>query len=212
MRTIVLAVVALVALGIGSYFLIFRKPPATPAAWLSTKAVEQKVHSANPFDQSEGIASLELQKGQDSVRQLEGLLNSASPEEIMEAVRALGRLEAKHPIDKLEKLYKASMTREDGHGLSIRTAIIDALGSIQDERTVDFLGRELSAHESLMHKEHLLDALEKIGSKRALPYLEKYLKSLSEHPAENFPELQFLMEQAQLKTKQIIDDLRKSKS
>lgn len=232
MKNIIYLMLAIIVIGSAVAYLIFKNRPAIekeivkkepelvvkkkeekveekgPALPIKEEIIEEKISSKNPYEQSEAIAILKLKGGKESVQQLEEKLDNPNPTVIMEAVSALGSLEAKDAIDKLETLYEDSMIRVDGYGQAIRTEIIDALGNIKDERAVDFLGKEFNAKESLMYKEHLLDAHEKIGSKKSIPYLEGYLKFIEEHPVKDFPELKFLVNKAKEKTEQIIEEIK----
>lgn len=178
---------------------------------IKKETIEEKSSSENPYEQSEAIEGLKLQGGKESILKLEEILDSPNPAVIMEAISALGSLEAKDAIDKLEHLYENSLIRADGYGQAIRTEIIDALGNIKDEKAVDFLGKEFNSNESLMYKEHLLDAHEKIGSQKSIPYLESYLKFMEEHPVKDFPQLKFLVDKAKEKTARMIEELNNKK-
>lgn len=166
---------------------------------------ENKIYDENPYNQAEGIAALEVIGGEESIEKLEDLLDSLSPSTISKAIEALGRLKAKEAIPKLENLYKNSQIRIDGYGPSIRMDILDALGNIQDENAVDFLGQQFSSNESIMYKDHILDAFQKIKSKNSLPYLKEYKTYLENNPGpEDFKELRFLINNAKDKTEKII--------
>lgn len=171
--------------------------------------IKEKIAEENPYRQAEAIADLEIQGGNESINQIEEYLESPTPSTIIEAVGALGRLQAKDSIDQLEDLYQNSIVRIDGYGQPIRTAIIDALGNIKDEQAVDFLGEQFKLGEGLMYDDHLLDAFEQIGSKRSLPYLEGYLGYLEANPGpEDFSDLRFLINEAKKKTERIIQEIK----
>lgn len=188
-----------------------QQAPETPSNKLDIKdtELEAKLHDKNPYKVSEAIAILEQKGGTESIEQLEELFNSPTPSIIMDSVAALGRMQAKESIDSLENLYTNNLTRVDGYGQSVRSEIIIALGNIKDEKAVDFLGNEFNRNESLPYKDLILDAHEKIGSKKSLPYLEEYEKFLEANPGpEDFPELRFLVNEAKEKTKRIIEAIK----
>lgn len=173
------------------------------------EAIKEKIEEKNPYRQAEAIADLEVQGGNESINQIEGYLGSPTPSTIIEAVGALGRLQAKDSINQLEDLYQNSIVRVDGYGQPIRTAIIDALGNIKDETAVDFLGEQFKLGEGLMYDDHLLDAFDQIGSKQSLPYLEEYLRYLEANPGpEDFSDLRFLINEAKKKTERIIQEIK----
>lgn len=171
--------------------------------------LEAKLHDKNPYKVAEGITALEEKGGKESIEQLEELFNSPNPSVIMDSVAALGRMQAKEAVENLENLYTNSITRVNGYGQSVRGEIIVALGNIKDDKAVDFLGNEFNRNESLPYKDLLLDAHEKIGSKKSIPYLEEYAKFLEANPGpEDFPELRFLVNEAKEKTKRIIEEIK----
>lgn len=171
--------------------------------------LEAKLNDKNPYKVSEAIAILEEKGGKESIEQLEELFNSPTPSIIMDSVAALGRMQAKESVDNLENLYTNNITRVDGYGQSVRSEIIVALGNIKDEKAVDFLGTEFSRNESLPYKELLLDAHEKIGSKKSLLYLEEFKNFLEANPGpEDFPEIRFLVNEAKERTERIIEEIK----
>lgn len=180
-----------------------------PSRKIEDKELETKLHDKNPYIVSEAIATLEEKGGKESIEQLEELFNSPTPSIIMDSVAAIGRMQAKEAVEKLEDLYMNSITRIDGYGQSVRSEIIIALGNIKDDSAVDFLGNEFNRNESLPYKELLLDAHEKIGSKKSLPYLEEFKNFLEANPGpEDFIELKFLVNEAKKKTQRIIEDIK----
>lgn len=184
---------------------LIKKEPKPP---IEKEKIEEKIQDTNPYRQAQTIATLELQGGPESIAQLEEILDNPNPSVLIQAVAALGRLQAKDANRKLETLYENSMARPDGYGQSIRMEIIDALGNIKDPSTVDFLGKALNDNQDLMYKDHVLDAYAKIGSKESIPYLEAYVKFIEEHPVKDFRELEFLVDQAKQKTEKIIEEIK----
>lgn len=171
--------------------------------------LEGKLHDKDPYRQSEAIAMLELQGGKESINQLEELLKSPTPAIIMESVAALGRMQAKDAVENLEKLYEDSTVRVDGYQQSIRSEIIIALGNIKDEKAIELLGNAFKGKDGLMYKDLLVEAHQKIGSKKSLPYLEEYLKFLEANPGpEDFEDLRFLINKSKERTEQVIEEIK----
>ncbi len=180
------------------------------------KEIDSKIDSGNPYRKQEAIEALVAIGDEASIKAIQKLTEDKTPSVINRALVALGELKSVESIPTIDEVFEANRIRQDGYGESIRINAIDALGNIRSEKSVDMLGTELSKKNNASLGAHMVTALEKIGSTKALPYLEEYNTFLDEQlanlpGAEEIGEYRYVWEQFSKQVKEAIDKIKGGK-
>lgn len=178
-------------------------------AW---KEIESKIESGNPYKKQEAIETLVSIGDEKSIKTIEQLTEDKTPSVVNRALLALGELKSEESIPLIDKVFEANRIRQDGYGESIRINAVDALGNIGSEKSIDMLGAELSKKNASFGS-HVIGAMEKIGSNKALPYLEEYKTFLDEQlsnlpGAEEIGEYRYVWEQFAKQVNEAIDKIK----
>lgn len=176
------------------------------------KEIDAKIASGNPYKKQEAIETLVSIGDEASVKAIGQLTEDKTPSVVNRALVALGELKSVESIPLIEEVFEANQIRQDGYGESIRINAVDALGAIGSEKSVDMLGEELSKR-NVSFGSHVVGAMEKIGSKKALPYLDSYKTFLDEQlanmpRAEEIGEYRYVWEQSAKQVNEAIDKLQ----
>lgn len=179
------------------------------------KEINSKIESGNPYKKQEAIETLVAIGDEASVQAIQKLTEDKTPSVINRALVALGELKSEESIPLIDKVFEDNQVRQDGYGESIRINAVDALGAIGSEKSVEMLGNELSKR-NVSFGSHVVGALEKIGSAKALPYLEEYNtffdEQLANMPgAEEIGEYRYVWEQSAKQVKEAIEKLKGGK-
>lgn len=176
------------------------------------KEIDTKIASGNPYRKQEAIETLVAIGDEASIKTIEKLTEDKTPSVVNQALVALGELKNEESIPLINEVFEANRIRQDGYGESIRINAVNALGSIGSEKSVDMLGTELEKR-NVSFGTNVVAAIEKIGSPKALPYLEKYKTFLDEQlanmpGAEEIGEYRYVWEQAGKQVNEAIEKLK----
>lgn len=175
------------------------------AGFVDDAHLKEALLSDNPYMKTDAIVYLEREGSEKSMQTLKGLLWDPTPTVVMEAASALARKSDESFTRELIEVFNANRKRVDGYGEPIRVSIIDALGEIGSVDAAELLGEEFFTKGSLMYRDHIVDALARIGGSASSYYLEQYLSFLIDNPPpEDWYEMESAWKQAMEKVQNTI--------
>lgn len=135
--------------------------------------VDAKIATGNPFRKEEAIDLLASLGDTESIAKIEKLTGDPTPAVINHALTALGNLRSENSIPLIKGVIEKNQERPDGYSDSIRIYAIEALGNIQSPKALEILSNELNRKDITINL-YVTKALQKIGSKEAIPLLKGY--------------------------------------
>lgn len=168
--------------GVAKEELVVQEEEEAEVIGMTEEELKDALRSENPYIKTDAIAYLESNGSERAIMRIQELLFDDSASVVIEAALALGRTSKVGAVKDLVYSFQQNRVRIDGYGEAIRESIIYALGQIGSEEAVPLLGEEFFAQGTLVYRDHIVDALAKIGGRESAYYLEQYLNFLLENP------------------------------